>query len=112
MEEPKKWTEVYPYGTKEGDDECKFFRFLSRNAKRDFHSSEAIVEGTHLSRKRVEEIIDKYAKYSPPLIFAHSSQENHWAYWENVIDSMVLPDDRSIAQKDRDRRIGNRLPKK
>ena len=39
---PKKWTEIYPYGTKEGDEESKFFRALARHNKFDYRSTIAI----------------------------------------------------------------------
>src|SRR4051812_41027425 len=69
MVKPKKWHEIYPYGTKTGDDEAKVFRALSRHAKFDWRSTGAIVKATGLTREKVEEIIDKYVnKVKPPLI--------------------------------------------
>lgn len=109
MDEPKKWHEVYPYGSKAGDEEAKVFRALSRNKKVDFRSTAAVVKATGLSRERVEEIIDKYAtKVQPPLIYAHPTNEDHWGYWEKVPE-MLKKDDRGIAQKDRDSRIDKQL---
>lgn len=109
MNLPKKWTEVYPYGTKEGDEEAKVFRALARHAKYEFRSTGAIIKATGLSRERVEEIIDKYVNnFKPPLIYAHPSNEEHWGYWERCPD--VLPkDNRGVSQKDKDMRIDKQL---
>jgi hypothetical protein len=30
---PKKWIDLYPVGTKEGDEESRFFKILARNTK-------------------------------------------------------------------------------
>ena len=57
---PKKWTDVYPVGTKEGDEEARFFRSLARHPKYDWRSTAAISKESGLSPKRVEEIIAKY----------------------------------------------------
>lgn len=109
MTKPKKWTEVYPYGTKEGDEEAKVFRALARHAKFDYRSTGAIVKATGLSRERVEEIIDKYHnKIHPPLIYPHGTNEDHWGYWERVPE--VLKGDRkSISDKDKDNRIDRQI---
>jgi hypothetical protein len=109
MDQPKKWYEVYPYGTKEGDEEAKVFRSLSRHSKFDWRSTGAIVKATGLPRERVEEIIDKYVnKVKPPLIYAHPSNEDHWGYWERVPD-VLKKDNRGISQKDKDNRIDKHL---
>lgn len=105
---PKKWTEVYPYGTKAGDEESKVFIALSRN-KQDHKSTAGIVKTTGLSLARVEEIIDKYVnKVSPPLIYQHPTNEDCWAYWERVPD-VLEKDTRSVSQKDKDMRIEKHL---
>ena len=41
---PKKWTEVYAAGTREGDEESRFFRALARNVKYDWRSTAAIAK--------------------------------------------------------------------
>lgn len=103
--QPKKWTEVYPYGTKEGDEEAKFFRALARHSKFDWRSTGAIVKETGLARERVEEIIDKYVnKIKPPLVYAHTTNEDHWGYWERCPE-VLKKDNRGIAEKDKDNRI-------
>lgn len=109
MTQPKKWHEVYPYGTKEGDEEAKVFRSLSRHSKYDWRSTGAIVKDTGLTRERVEEIIDKYVnKVRPALIYAHPSNEDHWGYWERVPD-VLKKDNRNISAKDKDSRVDKHL---
>lgn len=109
MDEPKKWYDVYPYGTKEGDEEAKVFRSLSRHSKFDWRSTSAIMKATGLTRERVEEIIDKYVnRVKPPLIYAHPTNEDHWGYWERVPE-VLKKDDRNISTKDKDARVGKHL---
>ena len=108
MQKPKKWHEVYPYGTKEGDEEAKVFRGLGRHPKYDYRSTSALVKATGVSRERIEEIIDKYMNCSPPLIFAHPTNEEHWGYWERCKDRLE-DDDRGISNKDKDGRIDKHL---
>lgn len=106
MSDPKKWHEVYPYGTKEGSEESKLFRALSRS-KFDWRSIKALVAETQLDRKRVEEIINKYAfQTTPPLIVQSSTNDENWAYWERV---KTKKDTRSISEKDKDKRIDRQL---
>lgn len=107
--QPKKWHEVYPHGTKEGDEEAKLFRALCRHHKYDYRSISALVQATGLSQQRVEEIIDKYVnKITPPLIYPHPTNEDHWGYWERCADQ-VKTDRRNISQKDQDRRVDKHL---
>jgi hypothetical protein len=109
MDKPKKWHEVYPYGTKDGNDEAKVFRALSRHAKFDWRSTGAIVKATGLTRERVEEIIDKYVnKVKPPLIYAHPTNEDHWGYWERCPE-VLKKDTRDISTKDKDGRVDKQL---
>lgn len=109
MQKPKKWTQVYPYGTAEGSDESKFFQCLARNPKYEYQSTKMIVTETGLSEERVEEIIDKYAtKFDPPLVYPHPTQDNHWGYWERCEDRLD-DDKRSISSKEKDNRIDRHL---
>lgn len=105
MTKPKKWTEVYPHGTKEGDEESKFFKALARHPKYDWRSTGAIVKASGLPQERVEEIISKYVSGSNPLIYAHPKNEAHWGYWERV-PQMLKDDKRDISTKDKDNRVG------
>jgi hypothetical protein len=106
---PQQWHQIYPYGTKEGDEEAKVFRLLCRNKKFDWRSTGALVKSSGLTRERVEEIIDKYAnKISPPLIYPHPSNDDHWGYWERIPE-VLEKDIRGISKKDKDNRIDKQL---
>lgn len=96
---PRKWTEVYPYGTKEGDEEARFFRSLARNPKYDWRSTAAIAKESGLDQKRVEEIINKYLRLN--MVFQSPSNEEHWGYWERV--PHMVPD-RYCSASDADKR--------
>jgi hypothetical protein len=105
MNKPKKWTEVYPQGTKEGDEEAKFFRCLARNPKYEWRSIAQIVKETGLTRERIEEIIDKYHNnIKPAIVYPHKTNADMWGYWERVPE-VLKKDDRSISEKDQDARI-------
>jgi hypothetical protein len=109
MQKPKKWTEVYPQGTKEGDEENKFFKVLARHPQWQYRSTAHLAAETGLPRKRIEEIIEKYAEgdkcqFDPPLVYAHPEQEGQWGYWERVPEHLEK-DKRSITRKDQDRRV-------
>lgn len=108
---PKKWTEVYPQGTKEGNEESKFWKTLARDKDSSYLSTAHLAKKSGLDRKRVEEIIKKYSNaknFNPPLIFAHPTQEEHWGYWERVPERLER-DDRSISKKDQDRRVNKHI---
>lgn len=109
MGSPKKWHQVYPYGTKQGDEEAKVFRALSRSGgKWTYRSVAALEKLTGLSRERLEEIIDKYAtQFNPPLIYPHPNQDDHWGYWE-LLDSIKGPE-KSISGSDKENRINKHL---
>lgn len=112
MKTPKKWTEIYPYGTKEGDEEAAFFRAIARNPKYEYRSVAAIVKTSGLSRERVEQIINKYAnKIQPPLIYPNPKNDDHWGYWERCQDDLKS-DDRSLGKKDKDSRVDGHLTDK
>jgi hypothetical protein len=103
---PKKWADIYPVGTPEGDEEAKFFKTLARNPKYEWRSTAALIKESGLNKKRVDEIISKYHKLG--LIFQSPKNEDHWGYWERVPD--MLPDvDQSLAKKDQNSRIDKAL---
>lgn len=110
MQTPKKWYEIYPYGTKEGIEEEAFFKALCRT-KYDWRSIGAIVKETKLTRVRVEELIEKYYnKVTPPLIHPHPSLDEHWGYWDNEkVMQEIRRDERDISTKDKDNRIDKHL---
>jgi hypothetical protein len=105
---PKKWTEVYTVGTKEGDEEARFFKVLARNPKFEWRSTSALSKESNLSKKRVEEIILKYHKMG--LVFQNPKNEEHWGYWERV--PHMLPERKeSISKSDKDQRIEKAIKK-
>lgn len=105
---PKKWIEIYPSGTVEGDEESKFFRALARNPKYEWRSVATISKESNLSKKRVEEIIQKYYKLG--IIFQNPKNEDNWGYWERV--PHMLPDRReSISNDDKNKRINSSIKK-
>jgi hypothetical protein len=79
---PKKWTDVYPHGTKEGDEEARFFRSLARHPKYEWRSTAALAKESGLEQKRVEQIIAKYMKIN--MVLQSPSNDEHWGYWERV----------------------------
>jgi hypothetical protein len=99
---PKKWTEVYPAGTVDGDEEIKFFRSLARHPKYEWRSVAALSKESGLSLKRVEEIISKYFKLE--IVFQNPRNQDHWGYWERV--PHMLPDEyASASDSDKKKRI-------
>lgn len=100
---PKKWTDVYPHGTKEGDEELKFFIALARNPKYQWRSTSAVAKEAGITKERTEEIINKY--YKKGMVFQNPKNEDQWGYWERVPE-MLPKIQKSISQKDQDDRIG------
>jgi len=101
MANPKKWVNVYPQGTLEGNEEQQFFIALGRNPKYKWRSVSAIAKESGLSEKRVEEIISKY--YSKGMVFQNPKNEDQWGYWERVPEMVV--NKKSISQTDKQSRI-------
>jgi hypothetical protein len=102
MKQPPKWSDVYPQGTPQGDDEQRFFIALSRNKKYEFLSIAQISKESHLSKQRVEEIIQKY--FHTQMVIQNPENEDQWGYWERCSD--FLPSEYiSIADEDKKRRI-------
>lgn len=99
---PLKWIDVYPQGTKEGDEEQKFFIALARNPKWEWRSITAIAKDSGLTPKRVEQIIQKY--YKCGIVIQSSKNEDLWAYWERV-PNLAEKDDSSVTKKDQKDRI-------
>lgn len=102
MSKPKKWIEVYPQGTKEGDEEQRFFISLARNPKYEFRSVEALAKESKLLPARVEQIIAKY--YKRNMIIQNPKNEEQWAYWERV-PHLLPPENISAGNQDKKRRI-------
>ena len=106
---PKKWTEVYPVGTKQGDEEAKFFRSLARHPKYEWRSTAALSKESGLTPKRVEEIISKYIKMN--MIFQNPKNEEHWGYWERV-PHMLPTEYKSASDEDKQKRLDRAIKNK
>lgn len=101
---PPHWYNIYPQGTKAGDEEAKFFKVLARNPKYKWRSTSAIAKEAGLSKKRTEEIVSKYAKIG--VVIPSKKNEGTWAYWERVPKTLAQAlDNRSIGQRNKDDRI-------
>ena len=106
---PKKWTDVYPQGTKMGDEEQRFFIALARHPKFVWRSVSALAKESNLSAERVEEIIAKYHKKN--MVLSNPKGEgDQWGYWERLPKEMWQQDAKSIAQKDQKSRIDKATP--
>ena len=106
-QKPKKWTDVYPQGTKEGNEEQRFFIALARQPEYKWRSVAALAKESNLTKERVEEIISKY--YKKNMIFASPKAEDHWGYWERVPECLEQ-DHGSLAQTDQKKRIDKAKP--
>lgn len=106
---PKKWADVYPQGTREGDEEARFFRSLARNPKYEWRSTAALAKESALTLKRVEDIIAKYLKMK--MVFQNPRNDEHWGYWERV-PHMIPDSDISVSDDDKEKRISRALRNK
>ena len=91
VKEPPKWYDVYPQGTEEGNEEYEFFVALNRDPKWVWRSVSAIAKESNLSKERVEQILAKY--YKKKMVFQNSTNEDMWAYWQNVPDRIPAQED-------------------
>lgn len=98
----KKWTDVYPKGTKKGDEEQAIFIALARHPKWQWRSVSALSKETGLTKERVEEILYKYWKIG--MVFQNPASEDQWGYWERVPD-MVPTNLGSISEADHEERL-------
>lgn len=105
---PKKWTQLYPQGTKEGDEEQRFFIALSRDPQYDWRSVAAVSKASRLDEKRVEEILAKY--YKRGIVFQNPTNETLWGYWERV-PQMLPKDCGSVTFQDQKKRIKSSMKK-
>ena len=106
---PPKWVNVYPQGTKEGDEEQLVFISLARNPKYEWRSVATIAKESGLSKERVEEILAKY--YKKGMVFQSNKNEDLWAYWERV-PQLVYDDQGSVSDKDKKNRVDEALDDK
>lgn len=103
---PPKWLDVYPQGTKEGNEEQSFFIALGRHPKYQWRSTAAIAKESGLEVDRVEEIIAKY--YKKGMVFQNPKNEDQWGYWERCPE-MLKDDSKSVVQMDHKKRINDAL---
>lgn len=99
----KKWSDIYPHGTKEGDEEFLFFVSLARNSKYVWRSTSGIASETGLTKERVEQIIDKYFKLN--MVYQHPKNDDNWGYWERIPVEMLPKDFQSLVSKDQKQRM-------
>lgn len=97
----KRWWEVYPQGTKEGDEETRFFVSLCRNLEFKYRTVEEVAHESGLTKIRVEELIEKYAKME--LVVSSPGDPDMWGYWERVGKKDLEP--KSVIQEDHDLRV-------
>ncbi len=102
MNQPSHWYNVYPQGTKEGEEELKFFTALARNNKWSWRSVTSLAKETNLSHSRIEDIIYKYMQKN--MVFKNPKNDEQWGYWENVPE-MLQNKPKSLSQEDRDNRL-------
>lgn len=106
---PPKWTDVYPQGSKQGDEEQGFFIAISRSLKWQWRSTAQISKESNLSKERVDEILNKYWKKG--MVFQNPANEDQWGYWERCPEMLSVKED-SITTEDHNDRIGKDLIKK
>jgi hypothetical protein len=104
---PPKWTQVYPQGTKQGDEEQDVFICLARHPKWVWRSLAQIAKEAKISKERAEEILYKYWKKN--MVFQNPANEDQWGYWERVPE-MLPKEEESITARDHNNRIGKCLP--
>lgn len=78
---PKKWYDVY-----RGQDEYNFFIALARHKEYKWRTIAAIAKEANITELRVEQILDKYAKFDPPMVHPNPAGDHQWGYWERVKD--------------------------
>lgn len=99
---PKQWSEVYPAGTKQGDEEQALFIALARHVKWSWRSVSALSKESGLTKERVEQILYKYWKLG--MVFQNPASEDQWGYWERVPD-MIQKEPKSIIDVDHEERL-------
>lgn len=79
---PPNWYDVYPKGTKEGNNEEKVFKSLARNKKWKWRSLTALAKESGIKEEEVEKILYKY--YKQKIVFQNPNTDTQWGYWENL----------------------------
>ena len=103
---PPKWTDVYPAGTKEGDEEYAFFIALTRHPKKyTWRSTSSLAKEAGLSRERVDQLLQKYEKLG--MVFINPKNDEQWGYWE-LNPELVPNQPMSIRDKDQAERLNKK----
>lgn len=97
------WCDIYPHGTKQGDEELAFFVSLARNPKYIWRSTSGIAQDSGLTKERVEEIVQKYVKLD--MVYQHPKNDDNWGYWERVPSDMLPKEYQSLVAKDQKQRM-------
>jgi len=100
----KSWWEVFPQGTKEGNEESRFFCAIARDKAYKWRSVDKLAEQTKLSKSRIEEIISKYHKFG--MVYQNPKNPDQWGYWERVGEQK---EERDILEEDCESRL-NKMP--
>lgn len=106
MKKLNHWTDVYPIGTKEGDEEFAFFVALARNQKYVWRSTAGIATDAKLSKERVEEILQKYLDLG--MVFQHPKNDDSWGYWKRVPPEVLPKEYQSLVDKDQKQRMNKK----
>lgn len=103
---PSKWTDVYPAGTREGDEEYAFFIALTRHPKKyTWRSTSSLAKEASLTRERVDKLLQKYEKLR--MVIINPKNDEQWGYWE--FHQELLPDEpMSIRDKDQTERLNKK----
>jgi hypothetical protein len=97
-----KWWQVYS-----NDEEKRLFTGkdgtsgLARSPDYEWRSTDALAKEAGLTKRRTEEILDKYHKVG--VVCQSSKDPEKWGYWERVKPDANKPD-KSVVQADQDKR--------
>lgn len=98
---PPKWPDVYPHGTKAGDEEQAFFIALGRHPKWDWRSTAQLAKESNVTKERIEQIISKY--YNKGMVFQNPLNEDQWGYWERHRELLPKEEDQLADADHKDR---------
>ena len=104
---PKKWIDVYPQGTPEGDEEQRLFMALARHPKYEWRSLKTLSLESGLSRERIEAILNKYQKLN--MVIPSPTLADHWGYWERLPKQFLPKQHQSLSKQDHDQRIAQNI---
>lgn len=98
---PPKWPDVYPQGTKAGDEEQVFFIALGRHPKWDWRSTAQLAKEVKVTKERIEQIIQKY--FNKGMVFQNPLNEDQWGYWERHPTLLPQEEDQLVDADHKDR---------